>query len=264
MNPNRKPLISGNWKMNLNHFEAIQNVQKISWALKPEDYQSAEISLHPPFTDIRSVQTLLDADHIPMKLGAQNAHWEDSGAFTGEVSAAMLSKLNVSYVIVGHSERRAQFGETDEIVAAKVAVVLKNEMAPIVCVGETAQEREEGRTEEVVTTQVQAALGSVKANEAERLVVAYEPVWAIGTGTPATADDAQLMCSNVRQLVNERLGQDAAEKVRVQYGASVKGRNAKDFLAAADVDGLLVGGASLDPEDFAKIVAAVHDPAITS
>ena len=258
-NNSRKPLISGNWKMNLNHFEAIQTVQKLNWALTPADHHAADVSVHPPFTDLRSIQTVLEADNMSIVLGAQNCHWDDKGAYTGEVSPAMLSKLNVSYVIVGHSERRQHFGETDELVAKKVAAVLRNGMSPILCVGELAEERSDGRTEEVVTTQVREGLSLVKREDASKVVIAYEPVWAIGTGTPATADDAQVMCKAIRKLVGELYDAEVAKEIRLQYGASVKGSNAKEMLSPPDVDGLLVGGASLDPDDFAKIVAAAHD-----
>lgn len=245
--------------MNLNHFEAIQTVQKLNWALKPEDHRASEVSVHPPFTDLRSIQTVLESDNIPIALGAQNCHFDDTGAFTGEVSPAMLAKLNVKYVIVGHSERRGLFGETDEMVAKKVASVLRNEMAPILCVGETAEEREEGRGEEVVATQVKEGLSKVKPEDASRVVIAYEPVWAIGKGKAATPEDAGLMCKVVRNLVDDKFGNEVAGEIRIQYGGSVKAKNAKELMSSSDVDGLLVGGASLDPEEFAKIVAAVHD-----
>jgi len=254
----RKPLISGNWKMNLNHFEAIQTVQKLYWLLKSEDYRAADVSIHPPFTDIRSVQTVLEADSIPIALGAQNCHWEDSGAFTGEVSPAALMKLNVAYVIVGHSERREIFGETDEMVAKKVGTVLRNGMTPILCVGETLAEREAQRAEEKVVGQLTTGLANVSRDDITKLVLAYEPIWAIGTGQTATAEDAQGMCKIVRSQVSSSHGAEAAARVRIQYGGSVKGSNAAELLSQADIDGALVGGASLDPEDFARIVAAAH------
>ena len=255
----RKPLISGNWKMNLNHFEAIQTIQKLYWLLKPEDYRSADVSVHPPFTDIRSVQTVLEADQIPIGLGAQNCHWEDSGAFTGEVSSASLMKLNVAYVIAGHSERRELFGETDEVVAKKVATILRQGMTPILCVGETLAEREGQRAEEKVVGQLDGSLASVKKDEIARVVVAYEPIWAIGTGMTATSEDAQGMCKLIRSHLKERYGADVSDVIRIQYGGSVKGANAHELLSQPDVDGALVGGASLDPEDFARIIAAAHD-----
>jgi len=253
----RRPLISGNWKMNYTHLEAIQVVQKLAYRLKPADTAATEVSVHPPFTCLRSVQTVLDADDLPMALGAQNCHWEASGAYTGEVSAPMLAKLNVAYVIVGHSERRRLMGEDDEMVNAKARAVLGAAMTPIVCVGETLEEREQGRTEEVVTTQVRGSLAGVPPAKVAGLVVAYEPVWAIGTGKVATPEDAQAVCALVRSVVSEGSGAEAAAGLRVQYGGSVKPDNAAELLAQADIDGALVGGASLDPDQFAQIVAAM-------
>jgi triosephosphate isomerase len=247
-------LISGNWKMHHNHFEAIQMVQKLSYALTKDDYQAVDVSVHPPFTDIRSVQTVLDADRIPVLLGAQNCHWEDKGAFTGEVSAAMLAKLNVVLVIVGHSERRQLFGETDETANKKVKAVLAQGMTPILCVGETLAEREAGEAEAKVTTQVEAGLAGLTAEQVAGLGVAYEPIWAIGTGRTATAEDAQAMCARVRAVVLGAFGDQAAAAVRVQYGGSVKPSNIAELMAQADIDGALVGGASLDPGEFAPIV----------
>ena len=252
----RKPLISGNWKMHLNHFEAIQTVQKLSYLLRKEDSEAVEVTVHPPFTDIRSVQTVLESDRIPVGLGAQHCHWEEKGAFTGEVSPAMLAKLNVAYVIAGHSERRQLFGETDEMVNSKVKAILKHGMTPILCCGETLEEREAGTTEERVAGQVRAGLAGVKADQVAKLVVAYEPIWAIGTGRNATPDDAQAVCKAIRGVVADVAGADAAAAVRIQYGGSVKGGNAGDLLGQPDIDGALVGGASLDPEDFARIVQA--------
>ncbi len=252
----RKLLISGNWKMHHNHLEAIQVVQKLSYALYKDETQRADVSVHPPFTDLRSVQTLLDADRIPLLLGAQNCHWEEKGAFTGEVSPAFLAKLNVSLVIVGHSERRELFGETDDMVAKKAKAVFAHGMTPIVCVGETLDERESGATEDKVSGQVRAALAAVSAEQAASMVFAYEPIWAIGTGRNATPDDAQSTCSLIRRLVGEVKGAPAAASVRVQYGGSVKPANAGELMSQPDVDGALVGGASLDPDDFARIVHA--------
>jgi triosephosphate isomerase len=249
----RKPLISGNWKMHHNHFEAIQVVQKLSFRLRKEDYEFVDVSLHPPFTDIRSVQTVLESDRIPIALGAQNCHWEDKGAFTGEVSAPMLAKLNVSYVIVGHSERRELFGETDETVHQKLLAVLRNGMTPILCVGETLEEREAGNTEEKVSGQVRAGLRGVKPEAVAQLVIAYEPIWAIGTGRNATPDDAQGTCKAIRDVVAEAAGAEPAAAIRIQYGGSVKPGNIAELMAQPDIDGALVGGASLDPDDFARI-----------
>jgi triosephosphate isomerase len=247
-------LISGNWKMHHNHFEAIQTVQKLSDRLTDDDYAAVDVSVHPPFTDLRSVQTVLEADRVPIALGAQHCHWEDRGAFTGEVAPPMLAKLNVRYVIVGHSERRELFGETDEDVHRKVLAVFRHGMVPIVCVGETLDEREAGVTEAKVDGQVRAALAGVAPADVGRMVIAYEPIWAIGTGRTATPDDAQSVCAFVRGVVGDVAGADAAAAVRVQYGGSVKPGNAAELRAEPDVDGALVGGASLDPDDFARIV----------
>jgi triosephosphate isomerase len=250
----RKPLISGNWKMHHNHFEAIQTVQKLSYLLSPSDYEATDVSVHPPFTDLRSVQVCIESDHIPVALGAQNCHWEDKGAFTGEVSPAFLAKLDVRYVIVGHSERRELFGETDDMVARKARAVLAHDMIPIICVGETIDEREAGDTDAKVTGQVEAALAGLDPGQVATLVIAYEPIWAIGTGRTATPDDAQAVCGLIRRLVADGHGAEAAGQVRVQYGGSVKPSNIVELMAQADIDGALVGGASLDPDEFSRIV----------
>ena len=251
----RKPLISGNWKMHLNHFEAIQTVQKLVYQLHKEDYAAVDVSVHPPFTDIRSVQTALFDQKAPVIVGAQHCHFEDKGAFTGEVSPPMLAKLDVQLVIVGHSERREIFGETDEMVNQKVKAVLKHGMTPIMCCGETLDEREAGSTADKVAGQVRAGLAGLTAEQVAGLVIAYEPIWAIGTGKTASAEDAQEVCGGVvRSTVAEAFGADAAAAVRIQYGGSVKGSNATELMGQPDIDGALVGGASLDPEDFARIV----------
>ena len=250
----RKPLISGNWKMNHNHFEAIQTIQKLAYALNSDDYRHVEVSVHPPFTDLRSVQTVLQADDVPIALGAQDCHPEDAGAFTGEVSAAMLAKLDVSYVIVGHSERRGLFGETDEVVNAKARAVLRHGMVPIVCVGETIEQRRAGQAHDVVSGQLAGSLDGLEAGVVAKLVMAYEPVWAIGTGETATPADAQDMCAHVRARVADGWGRAAAVDVRIQYGGSVKPSNAPDLMEQPDIDGALVGGASLDATEFARIV----------
>lgn len=250
----RKPLISGNWKLHHNHFEAIALVQKLGYALNKDDLEAVDVSIHPPFTDIRSVQTVLDADKIPFALGAQNCHWEEKGAFTGEVSPGMLAKLNVSYVIVGHSERRELFGETDEMINRKVLAVLAMGMTPILCVGETLAEREAGGTEAKVAGQLTAGLAGVSPQQVAAMVVAYEPIWAIGTGRVASKDDAQAVCGLLRRRVAEEFGDDAAGGVRIQYGGSVKGDNAAGLMGQPDIDGALVGGASLEAESFAAIV----------
>lgn len=250
----RKPLISGNWKMNHNHFEAIQTIQKLAYALNPGDYDHVDVSVHPPFTDLRSVQTVLQADEVPISLGAQNCHWESSGAFTGEISPQMLAKLDVSYVIVGHSERRELFGETDEVVNRKLKAVLAAGMTPILCVGETLEERQSGGAEAKVAGQIAGSLSGTKADVVGSLVIAYEPIWAIGTGETATSADAQQMCAHIRSLVSEAWGAEAADSVRIQYGGSVKPSNAPDLMSRPDIDGALVGGASLVADDFARIV----------
>ncbi len=257
MSKTRMPLISGNWKMNHNHLEAIHCVEKLHFRVAKDDFAHTDVSVHPPFTDLRSVQTFLAGEkHARLLLGAQNCHPEEKGAFTGEVSVAMLAKLDVAYVIVGHSERRQMFGETDDGVNAKVKAVLKHAMVPIMCCGETLEQREAGEAESIVRAQIIAGLAKVKADDVAKLVVAYEPIWAIGTGRTATSEDAQAMCAAVRAQVTETFGVDAGTRVRVQYGGSAKSSNAGELLSMDDIDGLLVGGASLDPDEFAKIVQA--------
>jgi triosephosphate isomerase len=255
MTGTRRPLISGNWKMHHNHFEAIQMVQKLAYVLNPADHDVVDVSVHPPFTDIRSVQTVIESDEMRLVLGAQHCHFEESGAFTGEVSPGMLAKLNVALVIVGHSERREVFGETDDDVRLKAAAVLANGMTPIFCCGETREEREAGGTDAKVTGQVKAGLAGLSQEQVAGLVIAYEPIWAIGTGLTATPEDAQAACRVVRGVVAEGWGQSTADSVRIQYGGSVKPVNAPDLMMQPDIDGLLVGGASLDPDEFARIVA---------
>ena len=256
MATNRRPLISGNWKMHHNHFEAISCVQKLVFRLDKDDHAKADVSVHPPFTDLRSIQTMIQSDDLQILLGAQHCHWEDKGAFTGEVSPSMLAKLDVSYVIAGHSERRQLFAEDDEMVNRKVLAILAAGMTPILCCGETLEEREAGATDERVGSQVRAGLAGVGAEQVAGLVVAYEPIWAIGTGRTATPDDAQATCATVRSVVAEVAGPDAAAAVRIQYGGSVKASNAEELLGQPDIDGALVGGASLDPDEFARIVAS--------
>jgi triosephosphate isomerase len=254
--PARKPLISGNWKMHHNHFEALQLVQKLSYLITAEDHAAVEVSVHPPFTDLRTVQTyfMSEKEPIPIALGAQHCHHEDKGAFTGEIAPGMLAKLDVRYVIAGHSERREIFGETDEIVNHKVRAIVKHEMTPILCCGETLEEREAGTTEEKVRRQVEAGLAGLKPEQVGALVIAYEPIWAIGTGRTASSDDAQAVCAVVRQVVAAVAGGEAADAVRIQYGGSVKPTNAAELMAQPDIDGALVGGASLEADDFARIV----------
>ncbi|GMR02132.1 MAG: triose-phosphate isomerase [Acidimicrobiia bacterium] len=249
----RKNLIAGNWKMNVNHLEAIQMVQKLSYRLDLSDYERVEVLVCPPFTALRSVQIVIEADHLSIRLGAQNVDWHDKGAYTGEVAPSMLAKLSVSYVLVGHSERRQLFGETDEIVNRKAKAVLGEAMTPIVCVGETEDEREAGDAEAVVGTQVQASLAGIAPEMVGSLVVAYEPIWAIGTGRTASADDAGAMCTFVREQVRSFAG-GAADDIRVLYGGSINPGNVKGLMAKRDIDGGLVGGASLDPDAFASVI----------
>jgi triosephosphate isomerase len=250
----RTPIISGNWKMNLNHFEAIQTVQKLHYSLPKDVYERVDVTVHPPFTDIRSVQTVIEADRLEIGLGAQHCHHEDAGAFTGEVSPAFLAKLDVDYVICGHSERRELFGETDETVNKKVHAILKHVMTPIMCCGESLEQREAGETEAVVLGQVAAGLAKVTAAQVASMVVAYEPIWAIGTGRTATAEDAQAVCAAIRVAIAAQYDAETANAVRIQYGGSVKAGTTEELMAQPDVDGALVGGASLDPEEFARIV----------
>ena len=250
----RKPLMAGNWKMHHTHLEAIQVVQKLGFRLENADYDRTEVVVCPAFTALRSVQTTIDSDRLQIRLGAQNCHWESSGAFTGEVSPPMLAKLTVSYVIVGHSERRELFGETDEVVAKKLRAVLAAGMSPILCVGETLEEREQGSTDAKVTGQIDAAFDRLPADDAARCVVAYEPIWAIGTGRTATPDDANATIAVIRSRIGTVLGADIAQGMRILYGGSVKPGNAAELMAMPEIDGGLVGGASLDPDDFARII----------
>ncbi|MEM8905806.1 MAG: triose-phosphate isomerase [Actinomycetota bacterium] len=251
----RTPLVSGNWKMHLNHLEATMLLQRLSYEVDKDVLDRVDVSVHPPFTDIRSVQTVLDADRMGFLLGAQHCHSEDSGAYTGEVAPPMLAKLDVELVIAGHSERRQVFGESDEVVNAKVRAIMRHGMTPILCVGETLDEREAGEAESVTSGQLRAGLAGVAVSDLAKVVVAYEPVWAIGTGKTALPEDAQAMCAVIRGVLAE-LDADAAEQIRIQYGGSVKPGNATELLSLPDVDGALVGGASLEAADFAQIIAA--------
>ena len=240
--------------MNQNHFEAIQCVQKLAYLVGKDDFASVDVSVHPPFTDIRSVQTLIDADDLKFLLGAQHCHFEDKGAFTGEVAPVFLAKLSVKYVICGHSERRELFAETDEMVQKKVSAVLSNKIIPIVCVGETLAEREENKTLEKVLGQLRAGLAKLTPEQVATIVVAYEPIWAIGTGKTATTADAQEVCHAIRQEIGVLFGAETAAAVRIQYGGSVKAANIAELMRQTDIDGALVGGASLDPDEFARII----------
>ncbi|MGI8307219.1 triose-phosphate isomerase [Saccharopolyspora sp. ASAGF58] len=251
----RQPLIAGNWKMNLNHLEAIALVQKVAFALPEKYFAKVEVAVLPPFTDIRSVQTLIDGDRLLLKHGAQDISEHESGAYTGDVSGPMLAKLGCSYVVVGHSERREYHGETDELVGKKVRATLKHGMSPILCVGEQLEVRESGGHVEHCATQLINALKGLKAEQVRQVVVAYEPVWAIGTGKVATAADAQEVCGSLRAALAEKYGKEIADEVRVLYGGSVKSSNIGDLIGQADVDGALVGGASLNGDEFAKLSA---------
>jgi triosephosphate isomerase len=251
----RVPLMAGNWKMNLNHAEAVVLVQKLAAVLtdKKHDHGKVEVAVLPPYTDLRSVQTCVDGDKLPIRYGAQDVSPHDDGAFTGEISASMLAKLGCSYVVVGHSERRQHHAEGDEVVNAKAQKVIGAGMTPLVCVGEGLGVRQEGRHVEHTLSQVDGSLAGLSAEQVAALVVAYEPVWAIGTGEVATPDDAQEVCAAIRSRVSESWGKPAADAVRILYGGSVKAANVAGIMVRSDVDGCLVGGASLDYEEFGGI-----------
>ncbi len=250
----RKPIMAGNWKMHHNHLEAIQVVQKLSYRLSSEDYERCEVVVCPSFTSLRSIQTVIEADNLPIGLGAQNVYWEEKGAYTGEVSPLMLAKLAVSYVIVGHSERREILGETDEMVNKKVKAVVAHGMTPIMCVGETLEEREAGETAAKVSRQVQGGLDGIDSKQVAAMVIAYEPIWAIGTGRNATPEDANETIGTIRSMLAGLAGEAAAASIRIQYGGSVKPGNIATIMAQPEIDGALVGGASLEADDFAQIV----------
>jgi triosephosphate isomerase (TIM) len=252
--PGRRPIIAANWKMHKTHLEAIQAVQKLSYLLDNDDAERVEVVICPPFTAMRAVQTLIDGDRLPYGLGAQNVYPEERGAFTGEISPVMLQALKCGYVILGHSERRRLFGEDDAFVNRKVRAVFAHGMTPILCVGETLDEREAGGTESKVSQQVRRGVDNVAPEQAASLVIAYEPIWAIGTGRNAEPADAGSVVEVIRATLAERFTDIVARSVRVQYGGSVKPGNIRDFMAHPEIDGALVGGASLEPEDFALIV----------
>ncbi|GAB37730.1 MULTISPECIES: triose-phosphate isomerase [Gordonia] len=251
----RKPLIAGNWKMNLNHLEAIALVQKIAFALPAKYFEKVDVTVIPPFTDIRSVQTVVDGDKLLLTYGAQDLSEHDSGAYTGEISGAFLAKLGCTFVIVGHSERRTLHGETDEVVLAKTKAALRHGLTPIVCIGEHLDVREAGNQVSHNVEQLKASLAGLSAEEIGKVVVAYEPVWAIGTGRVASAQDAQEVCGAVRGALAELADEATAATVRVLYGGSVNAKNVGDLGAQPDVDGALVGGASLKADDFATLSA---------
>ena len=249
----RRPLMAGNWKMNVNHFEAIALVQKLAFALSDKDLDAVDVLVLPPFTDLRSVQTLIDGDRYRIAYGAQDISVHESGAYTGEISGSMLAKLGCSYVLAGHSERREHHAEVDEIAAAKVRSAQRHGIVPILCVGEGLEIRRETRHVEYVLGQVEAALGDMSTEALSAIVIAYEPVWAIGTGEVATPEDAQEVCGAIRGLVSHR-SESAGESVRILYGGSVKMSSVAGIMAQPDIDGCLVGGASLDPDEFIGIV----------
>jgi triosephosphate isomerase len=255
----RRPLIAGNWKMNLTHLEAIGLVQKLAFSLKEPELEAAEVVVLPPFTALRSVQTLVTGDKLEIGYGAQDLSVQDSGAYTGEVSGSMLAALACTYVVVGHSERRALHGEDDAVVAAKVRSSLRHGLVPILCVGEGLDVRKAGQHVPHCTTQLDAALDGLTDEQVRSLVIAYEPVWAIGTGEVATPEDAQEVCGALRSRLAERFGPETAAVVRILYGGSVKAANTAGILAGPDVDGALVGGASLDADEFAQICRTAAD-----
>ncbi len=256
----RKPLIAGNWKMNMDHVQGITLLQKLAWTLADaeHDYGRVEVAVFPPFTDLRGVQTLTMADDLKVRYGAQDLSAHDSGAYTGEISGQFLSRLGCEYVLVGHSERRALHGESNDLLATKVAAAYRYSITPVLCVGEGLEIRQAGTHVEYTLEQLRGSLAGITKEQAETLIVAYEPVWAIGTGEVAGPEDAQELCAAIRNELSSLFGIDVASKVRVLYGGSVKAGNAAAILAQRDVDGVLVGGAALDAAEFANIVRFEH------
>ncbi|WP_336249704.1 triose-phosphate isomerase [Stomatohabitans albus] len=252
----RKPFIAGNWKMNLTHLEGIKLVQETAYKLTKAETDKVDVAVIPAFTALRSIQTLIDGDRLPLSLGAQDVAIEDSGAFTGAVSAEMLAALDVRWVLAGHSERREIFGDTDADVNAKVKQILKYGMNPILCVGETLDQREAGETDTVLSHQVTKGLAGISHDDMARVVIAYEPVWAIGTGKTATPEDANTGCATIRATIAQLFNEDVGDAIIIQYGGSVKPGNVAELMAQPDIDGALVGGASLSADDFAALVAA--------
>jgi len=252
----RIPLMAGNWKMNLDHNQAVDTVQKLSWALNDANHDSekVEAAVMVPFTDIRSVQTIVNADDLPLEYGAQDVSQYESGAYTGEISAPMLASLGCKYCVVGHSERREYHGEEDALVNAKVKALAKAGITAIVCVGEGLDVREAGNQVPYTLNSLKGSLAGLTPEEMAHVVIAYEPVWAIGTGKVATPADAQEVIGAIRGALKEQFGPEIADKTRILYGGSVKSSNVKEIMAEPDIDGALVGGASLDPDEFAKIV----------
>lgn len=251
----RKPLIAGNWKMNLNHFEAIALVQKIAFSLPDKYFDKVDVTVIPPFTNLRSVQTLVDGDKLRLTYGAQDLSQHDSGAYTGEISGAFLAKLGCTFVVVGHSERRTYHNEDDALVAAKAAAALKHDLTPIVCIGEHLEVREAGNHVSHNVEQLRGSLAGLSAEQIDNVVIAYEPVWAIGTGRVASSADAQEVCAAIREELAALASPQIAQSVRVLYGGSVNAKNVGDLVAQDDIDGGLVGGASLDGEQFATLAA---------
>jgi len=250
----RRPIIAGNWKMTVSHLEAILQEQKLAASLNPQQLTDVEVVVVPPFTALRSVQTAIDGDKLQFGLGAQDLSPHEKGAYTGDISGSMLAKLNCSYVLAGHSERREYHHEDDVLVNAKVHAAFRNELTPILCVGEGLEVRDAEGHVEHCANQVSAGLEGLSAEQVKKLVIAYEPVWAIGTGKTATPDDAQEVCAAIRSCIAGLYGKEVAEVVRIQYGGSVKAGNIAAIMAQPDIDGALVGGASLDAEEFASIV----------
>lgn len=249
----RTPLMAGNWKMNLDHLEAIHLVQTLAFTLNDDDFANVDVAVMVPFTDIRSVQTLVDGDKLRITYGAQDISAFDKGAYTGEISGVMLAKLGVKWAVVGHSERRQYHAESDAVVNAKAKAAIKHGITPIVCVGEGLDIRKAGEHVPYTLAQVDGSLAGLTAEQVAKLVVAYEPVWAIGTGEVATPEDAQEVCAAIRVRISETFGEAAGEAVRVLYGGSVKASNVASIMAKADVDGALIGGASLDADEFVAI-----------
>ncbi|ASY22520.1 TpiA Triosephosphate isomerase [Candidatus Planktophila versatilis] len=249
----RKPLMAGNWKMNLNHLEAIAVAQKLVYSLADKDYDEVDVAIIPPFTDIRSIQTMVDGDRLRLQYGAQDLSPEASGAFTGDISGSMLAKLGCTFVVIGHSERRAIHHEDDALINRKIRAALTHELTPIFCVGEDLPVRESGAHVSHVIRQVRAGLEGFHKPELKKIVIAYEPVWAIGTGKSATPEDAQEVCAAIREEIEQIGSSEIAANMRILYGGSVKSSNIAEIMKQADVDGALIGGASLDPEELAKI-----------
>lgn len=254
MNSERKPIMVGNWKMNLNHLEAIAYTQKLAFGVSDKDLERTDVAVLPPFTDLRSVQTLIEADKLRILYGAQDVSAHKDGPYTGEISASMLAKLSVDMVLIGHSERRTYHQEDDDLINAKFSELLRNSLRPLLAVGEVLAIRQSGGAMEHVIGQLSACLKGVTTKQAEGLIIAYEPVWAIGTGEVASPEDAQQMCRAIREWLGSRFSAFTAEQTRILYGGSVKASNVKELMAQPDIDGALVGGACLDPAEFLRII----------